>query len=343
MSSILIRWLGQLVLFLLILSMVVVERSFAQPSAERVAKAKKEGAVNFYFVWQLQHAQALKQSFNKRYPSIKVNLLRQAGARMLNRLDIEAKTGRHEVDVIIISDLYWQTLMDKGLIAPYCSPEAKAFPSQFKDPKCLWSVLNINTHVIAYNTELVPKEARPKTLEDLLHPRWKGGKLVMDTTDDRWFTQTLDKWGEERGMAYMKKLAAQKPDFRRGHTLMLQILAAGEYPVNVISYGHQVEYMKAQGAPLGWSADEPVTTTGGATSLAKHAPHPEAAKLFIDFLMSKEAQEVITRFNRIATRVDVPPNPPRLLKGLELAPVKPELGKILPRRIKQFREIFGIR
>ncbi len=144
-------------------------------------------------------------------------------------------------------------------------------------------------------------------------------------------------------MAYMKKLAAQKPDFRRGHTLMLQILAAGEYPVNVISYGHHVEYMKAQGAPLGWSADEPVTATGGATSLAKHAPHPEAAKLFIDFLMSKEAQEVITRFNRIATRVDVPPNPPRLLKGLELAPVKPELGKILPKRIKQFREIFGIR
>ena len=59
-------------------------------------------------------------------------------------------------------------------------------------------------------------------------------------------------------MAYMKKLAAQKPHFRRGHTLMVQLLAAGEFPVNVIAYGYQVEYMKAQGASLDWAADEPV-------------------------------------------------------------------------------------
>jgi iron(III) transport system substrate-binding protein len=209
----------------------------------------------------------------------------------------------------------------------------------------------VNTHLldgkntvqmIAYNTELVPKEARPKTLEDLLDPRWEKGKLVMDTTDERWFTQTLDKMGEERGMAYMKKLAAQEPQFRRGHTMMLQLLAVGEFPVNVIAYGYQVEYLKKQGAPLGWSADEPVTSTGGVISLAKHAPHPEAAKLFIDFAMSKVAQEEITKFNRVATRVDVPPDPPSLVEGLKMAPVKPELGKILRNRTGQFRKIFGI-
>ncbi|MEE9550987.1 MAG: extracellular solute-binding protein, partial [Candidatus Binatia bacterium] len=208
--------------------------------------------------------------------------------------------------------------------------------------KCLWTVLNINTHVIAYNTAMVPKEARPKTLKDLLDPRWKN-KLVMDTTDERWFTQTLDKMGEERGLAYMKKLAAQKPQFRRGHTMMLQLLAAGEFPVNVIAYGYQVEYMKKQGAPLDWAADEPVTSTGGVISLAKHAPHPEAAKLFIDFAMSKVAQEEITKFNRVATRTDVPPDPPHLVEGLKMAPVKPELGKTLRAKAKQFREIFGIK
>ncbi|MFQ5684632.1 MAG: ABC transporter substrate-binding protein [Candidatus Binatia bacterium] len=340
--SVLNRWRGWNLLFVCLFSYLAGGLSFAESSAERIQKAKKEGVVNFYAVWQLEHLQALKKAFNKRYPTIQVNLLRQGGQQMINRLDTEAKTGRNDVDVIIISDLYWQTLMDKGLVAPYCSRERKAFPSQFKDPKCRWSVLNINTHVIAYNTALVPKKARPKNLKDLLDPRWKGGKLVMDTTDDRWFTQTLDKWGEEKGMAFMKKLAAQKPDFRRGHTLMLQILAAGEYPVNVMTYGHNVEFMKARGAPIDWVADQPVTVTGGAASLAKRAPHPEAAKFFIDFLMSKEAQEVITRFNRIATRVDVPPNPPRLLKDLKMAPVKPELGRILPRRVKQFRKVFGL-
>ncbi len=167
-------------------------------------------------------------------------------------------------------------------------------------------------------------------------------RYYMDTTDDRWFTQTLDKWGEEKGIAYMKKLAAQKPDFRRGHTLMLQIVAAGEYPVNIMSYGHNVEFMKAKGAPIDWSVDQPVTVTGGAASIAKHAPHPVAARLFLDFLMSKDAQEVITGFNRIATRVDVPPNPSRLLKGLKMVQINTDLGKILPMRIKQFRKIFDI-
>lgn len=326
---------------LFLLPLLAPEEPFAQSSAERIDRAKKEGTVNFYFVWNLPHGQAVKNVFQKRYPSIKVNLYRAGGSAMVNKLDIEAKTGRNEADVIIISDLYWQTLMDKGLIAPYCSPERGAFPNEFKDEKCLWTILNINTHVIAYNTRLVPEDARPKTLQDLLDPRWKG-KLVMDTTDDRWFTQTVDKMGEEKGMAFMKKLAAQKPNFRRGHTLMVQLLAAGEFPVNVIAYGYQVEYMKAQGATVDWSADEPVTITGGAGSLAKHAPHPEAAKLFLDVLLSKEAQEEITKFNRVATRVDVPPNPPRLVQGLKMHPVKLDLGRILPKRVKQFREIFDI-
>lgn len=341
MKGQLIKVVGWLLLSVSIHFTGVLGISSARASSERVEKAKKEGVVNFYFVWNLPHGQAVAKAFNRKFPSIKVNLYRSGGSSMVNKLDIEAKTGRHDVDVIIMSDLYWQSLMDRDLIAAYCSPQLPAFPTEFKDPKCLWTVLNINTHVIAYNTELVPKEARPGTLEDLLHPRWKG-KLVMDTTDERWFTQTLDKMGEERGMAFMKKLAAQKPQFRRGHTMMLQLLAVGEFPVNVIAYGYQVEYLKKQGAPLGWSADEPVTSTGGVISLAKHAPHPEAAKLFIDFAMSKLAQEEITKFNRVATRVDVPPNPPHLVEGLKMAPVKPELGKLLRNRTVQFRKIFGI-
>jgi len=341
MNNLLFKCLRQLLVLILTLSTVALGDTFAESPAERVEKAKKEGEVTFYFVWNLTHGQAVAKAFNKKYPSIKVNLYRSGGSSMVNKLDIEAKTGRHAVDVIIMSDLYWQSLMDRGLIGAYCSPQRSAFPSYFRDKKCLWTVLNINTHVIAYNTAMVPKEARPKTLKDLLDPRWKDN-LVMDTTDERWFTQTLDKLGEERGLAYMKKLAAQKPQFRRGHTMMLQLLAAGEFPVNVIAYGYQVEYMKKQGAPLDWAADEPVTSTGGVISLAKHAPHPEAAKLFIDFAMSKVAQEEITKFNRVATRMDVPPDPPSLVEGLKMAPVKPELGKTLRAKAKQFREIFGI-
>ncbi|MFQ5683144.1 MAG: ABC transporter substrate-binding protein [Candidatus Binatia bacterium] len=338
----LLRFFGPPSLALVLFLSLSPAHSYARSSKNRMENAKKEGAVNFYSVWNVPHGEALKKIFEKKYPFIKVNHYRAGAGALVNKLDLEARSRHHEFDVLIMTDLYWQILMDKGLIAPYCSPLRAAFPAVFKDKKCRWTMLNINTHVMAYNTELVPKDVRPKTLQDLLHPRWKG-KLVMDTTDDRWFTETVDKMGEEKGMAFMKKLAAQKPNFRRGHTLMVQLLAAGEFPVNVIAYGYQVEYMKAQGATLDWAADQPVTVTGGVVSLARHAPHPTAGKLFIDFLMSKKAQEAITKFNRVATRRDVPPNPPGQIEGLQMYPVNLELGKDLPKRVKQFRKIFGIR
>lgn len=303
--------------------------------------AKREGQVNWYFNWTLPSGKAVADKFQKRFPQIKVNLMRNAATALANRLITEDRARRHEVDVILISDPFWPTIREAGLIEPYCSKEKEAFRSEFRDGKCLWTLLNVNTHVIAYNTKLVKREEIPKNLQDLLHPRWKG-KLVMDQEDFRWFAMVLDKWGEEKGLNYMKALAAQKPGRRRGHTLILQLVAAGEFPVNVMAYGYAVEEMKSKGAPLDWTADEPVTIQGGVISLAKYSPHPNAAKLFIDYAMSKEGQEAIRECcNRVPTRVDVPPNPRRLIEGLKLYPLKMELGKTLNVRIEQFRSVFG--
>lgn len=313
----------------------------AQSAQER---ARAEGVVNFYSIWNAPNTQAVADLFRKRYPFIEVNSYRAGGGAggLLNKILIEARAGKHAVDVILMTDLYWKALADANLVAPYCSAGREAFPDEFKDGRCLWTMLNINTHVIAYNTALIPREEAPKNLHDLLRPKWKG-KLVMDRHDDRWFTYTMDKMGEERGLDFMERLAAQKPELRAGHTLMLQLLAAGEFSVNVMAYGHGVELLRSKGAPLDWVADQPVTTTGSVVSLARLAPHAEAARLLIDFLMSKEAQEIIVRFNRIPTRRDVPPNPPRLLQGLKIYPTKMELADRLKERTEQFHKIFGIR
>lgn len=99
--------------------------------------------------------------------------------------------------------------------------------------------------------------------------------------------------------------------------------------------------MKAKGAPLDWYADEPVTITGAVASISRRAPHSEAARLFVDFLLSREAQQAMVRFNVVPARPDVPPNPVRLTQGLRLYPVKPELADIINRRVEQFRAIFG--
>lgn len=333
-----------LVLFLLAWSFINPQRVSGAPistDSAVVEVAKKEGQVSWYFNWTLPSGKAVADRFQKHFPYIRVNLMRNSATALANRLITEARVRRREVDVITVSDPFWPTIMEAGLIEPYCSKESEAFRPEFKDGKCLWTLLNVNTHVIAYNTKLVKRGEAPRNLQDLLNPRW-GGKLVMDQEDVRWFAMTLDKWGEEKGLKYMTALAAQKPGMRRGHTLILQLVAAGELAVNVMAYGYAVEEMKLKGAPLDWTADEPVTIQGGVMSLAKYAPHPNAAKMFIDYAMSKEGQEAIRECcNRVPTRVDVPPNPRRLIEGLKLYPLKMELGESLNIRVQQFRSIFG--
>lgn len=108
-----------------------------------------------------------------------------------------------------------------------------------------------------------------------------------------------------------------------------------------MAYGFRVEEMRSKGAPADWYADEPMTITGAVASLSRRAPHIEAARLFIDFLLSREAQQTMVRFNVVPARPDVPPDPSRLIRGLKPYPVKPELSDVINRRIEQFRAIFG--
>ncbi len=327
--------------FLSFLSAPTLPASSMSADPALVEAAKKEAEVNWYFNWTLPSGKAVADKFQKRFPQIKVNLMRNAATTLANRLVTEARARRREVDVILVSDPFWATIRNAGLVEPYCSKENGAYRPEFRDAKSWWTLLNVNTHIIAYNTKLVVREEIPKNLHDLLNPRWKN-KLVMDQEDVRWFAMTLDKWGEEKGLKYMKALAAQNPNMRRGHTLILQLVAAGEFPINVMGYGYAVEELKLKGAPVDWTADEPVTIQGGVISLAKYAPHPNAAKLLIDYAMSKEGQEAIRECcNRVPTRVDVPPNPRRIVEGLKLYPLKMELSEKLNVRIDQFRSIFG--
>ena len=307
-----------------------------------VEGARKEGQVTWYFNWSLPDAMAVARQFEKNFPYIRVNTLRSANVALTNRVLNEARAGRHAVDVIVVTDPFWSTLMEAGLIEPYCSQERAAFRDEFKDRGCLWTLLNVNTHVIAYNTKSVTREQAPKNLPDLLDSRWKGA-LVMDMDDFSWFAAVLDKWGEQKGTTYMNALATQKPHFRHGHTLMLQLVAAGEFSVNVVAYGPLVEREKTKGGPLEWVADEPVTIQGGVVSLASQAPHPNASRIFIDYLMSKEAQEIISRqFNRVATRNDVAANPSRLIAGLKFHPLKMLSKEALNKRAQQYRSIFRV-
>jgi iron(III) transport system substrate-binding protein len=152
-----------------------------------------------------------------------------------------------------------------------------------------------------------------------------------------WYTGFLKFYGEEKGREYMKKLSDQKPLFRDSESIITQLLAAGEFPLG-LTYLHQVGSMKRKGAPVDWiRTAQPIVTGLKPISLSTKAAHPNAGKLFIDFVLSKEGQELIRSFNRISGRVDVASE---VTEGTRLYPAEPRWGDDYSKHVEEFRSIF---
>jgi iron(III) transport system substrate-binding protein len=149
-------------------------------------------------------------------------------------------------------------------------------------------------------------------------------------------------WGKEKAVDYFKKLAAQQPSVMRGNTNRVQMAMAGEYPL-IIAYAPTIQRETSKGHPMDWVPLEPVPVQVNPLMLSSHAPHPNAGKLFINFLLSKEGQEMLTGFRRVPAREDVAPEPPRLFRGYKRIVEHPEEYKNFNQTVKLYQEIFGVR
>jgi iron(III) transport system substrate-binding protein len=194
-------------------------------------------------------------------------------------------------------------------------------------------------NVIAYNTRLVKRNEVPRSDDDLLNPKWKG-KIAMDDTKPEWFAWKLKRMGEEKGLAYMKKLAAQELRLYSGLSLITNLLAAGEFPLVLNTYLHTVEEVKRKGGPVDWITQDPVFTKFQPLGIGAKAAHPNAAKLFADFMLSAEGQKIIATFGRVPTRRGVA----TAVAGLDkLNYVIDDIGAgdDFNRNFELFRTIFG--
>jgi iron(III) transport system substrate-binding protein len=218
----------------------------------------------------------------------------------------EARAGRHLVDVIGVSRLNMFHLMQRGLVMSYDSPERRQFDAAFKDKKGFWTAFYVNPEVMAYNTRMVPAAAAPKTYQDLLDPFWKG-KLVLEQTAVEWFAALLQHWGEEKGLAYMRRLAGQDLKSINGNTLITQLIAAGEHAAAVSLNGPRVELTRRRGAPIDWAALDPTVVDLVTMGIAAHSPHPNAAKLYLNYVLSRDVQEgfLEEQFVKPSGRTDV--------------------------------------
>jgi iron(III) transport system substrate-binding protein len=266
-------------------------------------------------------------------------VLRTGSERLLTITIAEHKQNLFRADVFSGSHLAMINHKKLGHLQKYLSAEQQAFPKEYKDPDGYWTAFYMDTRVLAYNTRMLARENAPKTYEDLLLSKWKG-KMAMDDADYIMYGSLLEMMGRERGLLFTKKLAQQDLIIRGGHPLLTQLLIGGEFPIYLDGFGSNIEKFKAQGAPIDWVALEPVIVSLNPVGMAVNAPHPNTAKLLVEFLLSKEGQEVGRSVGKIPTLPEVEPPYPRLTKGLKLFPVPLSVAERYGEIVKEFREIF---
>ena len=330
--------IGYRILFLF--TLIVLLGGAGVLSAASVDEAKKEGRLIWYTSLRNTESDAMANGFQAKYPFIEVTQFRGGGGpALVSKILSEARAKQYRFDVADGRPETIAPLMDQGLVAKYCSPERQFFEKGLRDDDCYWSSINIFPHVLAYNTQLVSSSEVPKTYPEVLAPRWKG-KISVDTAAYDWLDGLIIAWGEEKTVAYMRRLVALNPILQRNVAMRVQLLGAGEFPL-AFTYASHAEYFKRQGMPINWVPLEPVPIQLQILLLGSRAAHPNAAKLFIDFLLSKEAQEIQRSLSRIPARLDVAPDPPELFRGYKKVFVPPKSTKRFEEIAQLYREIFG--
>ena len=273
-----------------------------------VTNAKQAGVVNLYTSMQERDSGPITSAFEKKY-GIKVNLWRASPEKIVQRAVIEFKADKHEVDVLEMNGPELEMIYRENLLEQFYSPAFKDIPPAAFPKHKYYAPDRINLFVIAYNTKLVKPGDVPNSYEDLLKPKWKG-KLAMEPSDVDWFAAVIKGMGEQQGLDYFKKLAAMQVSMRQGHTIIAEIAASGEILIALNAYNHAVEKLKQKDATVDWKPLEPAFGRVGGIGVARNAPHPHAALLFTEYVISKEGQELIKARGRVpaSLAVDSPLN-----------------------------------
>ena len=321
-------------------NLVFVSQLFAAEPV-LIDAAKKEGSLVFYTTMDIQNSKPLLDAFMKKYPFVKGDLVRLGGTAMVSRIMTEAQAGANRFDVAVGISPSYVPMRERNLIAPYLSPEFPSLYNDTYDPKGYWVTVYLNTLVLGYNTKVIPRNDLPKTYEDLLKPQYKQ-KFIIDIENHDVFVGLSHEWGQEKAIAYFKGLAKQEPVFLRGNTNRANMVSVGERSMTFV-YAQVIERMKQTGAPVDWIPLEPVNVEVNVAMLAAKAAHPNAGKLFIDYLISRDGQEFLKTFRRIGPRKDVKPDPPKLFEGFRYRIVVPDAYKNLREITKLHNDALGIR
>jgi len=299
-----------------LLCLAVAIPAFAQDAsllryegADRLQKvlpaAKKEGALLLYTSFAEKDLPPLTAAFEKRY-GVKVNVWRSASEKVLQRAVIETNAGRHDFDVVHTSALEMEALYREKILQPVAPAHGVELLAGAVRPHRGWIATYLSFWVQAYNTNLVRKDELPRTYQDLLDPRWKG-RLGIEARVPEWYAAIVMDMGEEKGVRFFRELVAKNGiSVRGGHTLLNNLVIAGDVPIALTMYQYITEGAKRKGAPVDWFVLEPVVGRMSGVGIARNAQHPNAALLFYEFMLSTEAQQLLLKMDYVPTLAKLP-------------------------------------
>ena len=270
--------------------------------------AKKEGQLTFYTSAPVDDVIVVTTEFEKKY-GVKVHIWRASSEKVLQRIVIEARSGRFDFDLADTNGPEMEALHREQLLQEVKSPYLKDLIPQAIRPHKEWVGTRLNVFTQAYNTNKVKKSELPKTYYDLLDPKWKG-RLGIEAEDLDWFGAVMGELGEEKGVKLFRDIvAANGLSVRKGHTLLTNLVVSGEVPLALTVYNYKAEQLKNKGAPIDWFAIPPAIARPNGSGVSRRAPHPNAAVLFFDFMIT-DAQEILSKRDFVATskKIDTPLN-----------------------------------
>src|SRR3990172_6923955 len=273
--------------------------------AQRVlAAAKKEGSLTFYTTIAEKDLPIIVLRLEKKY-GIKLNIWRAGTDKVLQRTLAETAARRYEVDAIHFGSPEMEAVHREEVLQPVNSPYLKELVPDALMAHLEWVATILSVWVQSYNTNLIKKQDLPKTYQDLLDPKWKG-KLGIEAKNQEWFSTVAEELGGEPGIKFFRDLVAKNGiSVRQGHSLLNNMVVSGEVPMALTVYNYLAENAKRKGAPIDWFAIEPSVARTNAIGIARHAPHPNAALLFYDYMIT-EAQKPFASLDYVPTNSGVP-------------------------------------
>src|SRR5258705_7423908 len=284
------------------------------------AAAKKEGSVTMYTTFAEKDQPALINPFEAKY-GVKVNIWRAGTDKVLQRTLAEAAARKYNVDLIHFGPPEMEALSREKILRAVNSPVHKDLQPGSVPAHREWAATLLSVWVQVYNTNLIKKSDLPRTYADLLDPKWKG-KLGIEAKNQDWFASVVDVvGGGEKGLGFSRELVARNGiSARTGHTLLNNMVIAGEVPLALTVYNYMPEQAKKKGAPIDWFALEPAVARSNAIGVARRAPHPGAAILFYEYMLG-EGQQYLAKMDYVPSNTKAP-SPLKNAKIVQTDPIR---------------------